>query len=225
MKTLKIIPATLLAITLGLGTGTTLAYFTDAEHTTNEVTVGHIDVTLTEPHFSQTTVTGNPVVQFEEVAKDPIVTNVADADDAIVFLKVTAPRENVHMVGNDGSLGTAQTQELYWFKQNSDAVAAHANHFRSTWIELPKKESAGTYVFGYQTRLKPGESTDALFDKVQRMRVLEESGNSVSDIKIQVYAIQADNVYNANHAFMDTTKVLTADQLDYIYSVYVAQNG
>jgi hypothetical protein len=33
------------------------------------------------------------------------------------------------------------------------------------------------------------------------------------------------DVFYANHAFMDTTKTLTASQLDYIYSVYVAQNG
>lgn len=225
MKKLKIIPSVLLVCALGFGTGVTLAYFTDSERATNEMTIGNIDVTLTEPNFSQDTVTKNPATQFEEVTKDPIVTNTDNANDAIVFLKVTAPRDGVQIVADDGSLGTKQTQEMYWFKLASDPITTHANHFNSNWIELPNKESDGVYVFGYHTRLKAGESTDALFDKVQRMRVLEESGKTANDINIQTYAIQADNIYDANHAFMDTTKTLTASQLDYIYSVYVAQNG
>jgi len=93
------------------------------------------------------------------------------------------------------------------------------------------KDEAGqrTYVFGYKTRLAKGETTEALFDKVQLKNILENeiAPEQIQNIKIESFAIQADNILNEEGIIdtSDLTAGMTQAQLAEIYDIFVKQNG
>ena len=86
-----------------------------------------------------------------------------------------------------------------------------------------------TYVFGYNKRITPTEDsngiTTPLFDKVQIKNIIENEIPRAAqrDIQIETYAIQADNILNAN-GIIDTTGIISHDTLKEIYDIYVTQN-
>lgn len=243
---------------LALGVGGTLAYLTDNETHTNTFTVGNVHVDLLEPSWPQADENKNGVpdaaedlVPNEEVAKDPKVQNTGE-NDAIVFMRVTVPMKDVSLVADDGTVANHAVQELFYMKQNSDAISVHNNNFNPNWIELTSKEvtyqdpSANpktgqkVYVFGYKTALKgnnnTGEpvgeaalsmaTTDPLFEKVQLKNILENEIDSdqIQNIKVETFAIQADNII-ASGAAVDPTGNLDSAKLGTIYDIFVKQNG
>ena len=220
------------ALLMFVGVSGILAYQTDSEVSDNVFTVGRVKIDLTEPAYP-----GNDSddvkdqLGFQETAKNPTVTNTG-INDAVVFIKMTVPVENVVTINDDGTKNESARQELFFFKDSADAATSHANNFTSTWIELPAYETgtnmAGdtrTYVFGYSRKVAKDQSTDPLFDKVQFARLLEHSlvSGTEEDIDIEAYAIQAGGLFN-NSAVIDTNGTLTAADLGKIYSLYVVQN-
>ena len=120
-KTRKIL-GTLLACTM-LGTtmaGATLAYLTDNETATNTVTVGNVDIGLTEPGWP-----GNDhddvklVDPTGEVTKDPQITNTGNGN-AIVFISVEVPKQTVTLMNLDGTVKTAGS--------STERLQAHLSH-------------------------------------------------------------------------------------------------
>lgn len=241
-----------LATILGAGAlGGTLAYLTDNENTTNTFTVGKVKIDGLEPHYP-----GNDsddvkdIVPNEEVAKDPQIINTG-INDAIAFIKVTVPVENVTLVADDGTKSAKAPQEIFWMKDSADALSAHANNFDSAWIELTDEEGyynaegdkvtaysapgTRTYVFGYSEKIQGSTThdgtaqTDAnkittpLFDKIQLKNVLEgELAEGVArNIVIDFFAIQADEVLENSVDLGDT---LNKANLTKIYDIFVKQN-
>lgn len=219
--------------------GGMFAYFTDRETGHNELRVGKVKIEAYEPHFptEDTDNDGVPddceqILPYSEINKDPYIRNTG-VDDAIVFFKVTAPVKTVTLKYDNGSSSEEMKSDLFWYKQSSDSVDTHQNHFDENWVELVSaEEGAGTittkrtYVFGYHVKLKPGETTEALFDKVQNKRYscTDLSATDALNIVVQPYAIQAGSILQGDNV-LDTSGELSADVLTYIYNVYVNQNS
>lgn len=172
------------------------------------------------------------------------VTRIGD-DGSILNKDGTA--SNWTFVDADGD-GVADTdpphapQEIFWLKDAEDAITLHANHFDENWIELTSKEvnngaeqyvGERTYVFGYKTLLKGDKvgtvdgltETAPLFDKVQLKNIIENeiAPDQIQNIKVETWAIQSDNVLNAD-GVINTTGDMDADTLGEIYDIFVNQN-
>ena len=78
--------------------GGAIAYFTDTDTKTNTFTIGNVDITLSEEHWSTTDSNNNNIPDAAEniapgvsVAKDPVITNVSATAPAYVYAKVEIP--------------------------------------------------------------------------------------------------------------------------------------
>ncbi|MFR3808774.1 MAG: hypothetical protein ACLTX3_07450 [Lachnospiraceae bacterium] len=92
-------------------------------------------------------------------------------------------------------------------------------------LEQPHdKDGVRTYVFGYKTKLAPGETTSTLFDKIQIKNVIEDEilDNVANDIKVEAYAIQAEEVLDKAGA--DLTDDLSVTNMKTIYDIFVKQS-
>ena len=220
-----------LGILGSLAVGGTMAYLTDTEGAANTFTVGKVQIDLEESHYP-----GNGsedvknLVSNQEVAKDPIIENTG-INDAIVFLTVEVPNDNITVVKADGSKGTKTLTDLFWFKSSTDKQGSFKNSWNSSWLELTDKEVAATdtakthkYVFAYKSKVAKGDKTTALFDKIQLKNILEgEIDASIQNIVVNAYAIQAAEVLEGEST--DLTDTLDAATLGKIYDIYFKQNG
>ena len=212
-----------------MAVGGTMAYLTDDASATNTFTVGSVDIELTEENYpGNEDLSVKNLVPNQEVTKDPIIKNVG-TNPAILFMTVDVPVKNVTLVEEDGTKGTKEATELFWFKDSADSAADAANNFDAGWINISDTkgttgEADGTtkYVFAYSEALDGSESTTALFDKVQLKNVIEGELSGAQDIVVNAYAIQASDVINPSGA--DVTDDLTKINLEAIYDAYVKQN-
>ena len=214
-----------------LAVGGTMAYLTDNESATNTFTVGKVDVALIEPNYpGNNDPSVNAIVPNQEIQKDPKVTNTG-VNDAIVFMSVEVPVKNVTVVRADGTKGTKEKTELFWFKDAADTQGTFANHFSDQWLELTAKGekdmAAGdtnTYVFAYKNAVAKDATTDSLFDKVQLKNVIEGevTAGEAQNVVVNTYAIQASEVLEGN---TDLTDTLTEENLGKIYDIYFNQNS
>lgn len=210
----------------------TVAYLSDNEGTTNTFTVGKVQVDLTETDYpGNSSEEVKNLVPNKEVLKNPKVVNTG-VNDAIIFATVEVPVKNVTVVGADGTKGTTEPTELFWFKQTADPQGTFANNFNTTnWMQLTSKETHGTtadstttYVFAYKTAVAKDGETKTLFDKVQLKNVIENevTPGQAQDIKVKAYAIQASEVLDGN---ADLTDTLDETTLGKIYDIYLKQAG
>lgn len=218
-----------------LAFGGTMAYLTDTEGATNTFTVGKVQIDLEEPGYAALTdAKKENLVPNQEIAKDPQVENTG-VNDAIVFMTVEVPNEEVTVVGADGTKGQKALTDLFWFKDSADTQGTFANNWNAKWIELAGKETAATtdakthkYVFAYSEKVAKDGKTEALFDKVQLKNVIEkEVDASTQKIVVNAYAIQAAEVLEVlkDKSTDLTDGELTAETLGKIYEVYFTQNG
>jgi len=139
------------------GTGAALAYLTDAEVTTNKFTVGDVSIEGVEPGWpGNDTTTPKDIVPNEEVEKNPYIQNTG-VSDAVVFITVDSPIENITLIKDDGTVETSTAEgfanlapdatgsakglrEIFWFKDAADGKSVHGNKFDSTWQRLTTKE-------------------------------------------------------------------------------------
>jgi predicted ribosomally synthesized peptide with SipW-like signal peptide len=129
-----------------VGTGAALAYLTDGETTTNTFTVGDVSIEALETGWpgNDSNVTKD-LVPNKELPKNPKVVN-RGINDAIVFMTVDSPMENITVISDNGTVVTPKSvNELFWFKDADDAASTHANHFDTDsatgkWMELTAKE-------------------------------------------------------------------------------------
>lgn len=220
------------------------AYMTDTDGLINQFVVGDVHITAQEPNMptEDTDADGVPdecelLVPLEEVPKDPSITNTG-TNDCIVFFRVTVPVEELKLISDDGTHGDRAMADIFWMKQKEDAPGLHQNHFDEGWVELTEldnefvhcdginNEGNGyTYIFGYHVRLKSGETTSNLFDKIQNKKYGSRtiSANEVEQIRLESYAIQAEMISQAG-LDMDTSGELTEEMLTHIYKVFVNQN-
>lgn len=220
------------ALVGAMAVGGTFAYLTDNEGGINTFTVGKVQIDLTEPNYP-----GNDsedvksLAPNEEVAKDPKVTNTG-VNDALIFMTVEVPVKDVTLAASDGTKGTKEPTELFWFKDSSDTQGTFANNFNTTdWMQMTEKETHGdsdgsttTYVFAYRTAVAADAETAPLFDKVQLKNIVENevTPGVAQDIKVKTYAIQASEVLEGD---TDLTDALTEANLNKIYDIYLKQAG
>lgn len=118
--------------------GSSLAYFTDKEEKTNILTIGNVDITLTEPNWDAAGAEeAKEMYPGEAVAKDPTVTNVGE-NPAFVRVKVEWPEDVELSVRTD-----------YQDDKLGDNWDLHTDGY-----------------YYYTKVLQMGETTDALFDQI-----------------------------------------------------------
>lgn len=172
MKKRKVISlVAAVAVVAALGIGATLAYFTDQAEQTNVITMGHVDIDLEEPRFSEenedNTITN--VVPNQEITKDPTVVVAADSESAYLRVKLVF-----------GGLTEDQIAELL---PGMDINAAK-------WV----LSTDGYYYYQSKITKAGAEQRVPVFTTVH---IPETWGNEVADtsftINIKAEAIQADN--------------------------------
>lgn len=245
-KNKKGIAISIAAILLSMvgAVGGTYAYMSAIEGSGNVFLTGDVHIKTTEPDFPTTDTDNNGIpddnerlIPYQTEPKNPIIQNTGK-NDAIVFMKVTVPAEEIALISDNGTRSDTELTDIFWLKQNEDSDDSHQNHFDENWIELTTIDSqvvsnsdcndegkGKEYIFGYHVRLDSHEKTTPLFDKVQHKKYASRtlSANEVENITIDSYAIQADDIYQ-NGLLMDTSGQLTEEQLTYIYQVFFNQN-
>lgn len=199
----KIIPAVIAAGVLIIG-GTS-AYLTDRDSVVNEFTVGKVSIDLQEPSWNPDDHT--EMVPLDEIQKDPQIVN-SGSNDAYVYLEVTIPVRDVITAAADGTRNESAATELFSYQINDQ------------WklLEQNKDDTSATYVYAYQKVLKPGETTQTLFDTVIFANVIEgQIDNTSFDIPVNAYAIQTNHTASADAA-IDT-------QVQEAYQKYIRQNS
>lgn len=214
--------AAALSMIMALGVGGSFAYLTDNDTETNTFTVGKVTIDLTEPTYpgnGMADVTN--LVPLQEVAKDPMIKNDG-INDAVVFLEVDIPMDQVITAAEDGTRNTEAYVELFDFAKTGGAY----DSVNDGWVLINTEADSATtptkttYRYGYSTRLAKDGETAKLFDKVRLANVIEgEIDESTQNIEVRAYAIQADYVNS-----IDTTGTMDEATLDNVFAVYANQN-
>ena len=157
--------------------GSSLAYFTDKDEKTNTLTIGNVDITLTEPGWDATgKEEAKEMYPGEAVAKDPTVTNNGK-NPAFVRVKVEWP-ENVDL------------------SYRTDYVD---NKLGDNWVD--GKDG----YFYYNKVLGLNETTDALFDQIV-LGTDTMNGDATTEYDVVVYA-EAVQAQGAKASFSDVEKM------------------
>ena len=167
-----------LALVGAIGVGSTLAYFTANDTATNVVTMGHVDITLTEKSVSEDgrlevgTITDDGltfanVVPGDKFSKEPIITVGSNSEDCYLRAKVVVE-------------GLDATHVADLFKDNNIDI-------QDGWV-------LSTDGYYYYQSVVEAEDEVSLFKTVT---IPTAWGNEVADeeftIAITAEAIQADN--------------------------------
>lgn len=180
------------------------AYLTDFDKADNQFTVGKVSIDLEEPGFDQEEQT--KIEPGKEVKKDPQIKNTG-VNDAFVYLEVAVPMADVETAAEDGTRLDLKNQELFSFQASS------------SWMKLSSRKAGEDqiYVYAYNQILKPEQITDALFDSVKFINLIEgQLDEQKLNIPIRAYAIQT------SYTGGDTGSV--TDQAKAAYEKYVNQN-
>lgn len=157
--------------------GSSLAYFTDKDEKANTLTIGNVDITLTEPGWDATgKEEAKEMYPGEAVAKDPTVTNNGKKP-AFVRVKVEWP-ENVDL------------------SYRTDYVD---NKLGDNWVD--GKDG----YFYYNKVLGLNETTDALFDQIV-LGTDTMNGDATTEYDVVVYA-EAVQAQGAKASFSDVEKM------------------
>lgn len=203
-KNRKLTAGILGAMALLMATGSTLAYFTDKEQASNRITIGKVDITLTEPKWDALSESDKQnITPGKELVKDPTVTNTG-INDAFVFLKVKVPAAELVTANADGTKNKAAVHELYSWEVNTgwtqvgDSINVTNEAGKIVGVEY-------LYVYGSRsacTSLAKNKVTPELFSSVTFLNVIE--GQTLTDttpleeaetvIDIQAFAIQTTDL-------------------------------
>ena len=173
MNKKKLLTMVLALVLIGaVGVGATLAYFTDNDSATNVVTMGHVNIELTEEEwtYGETGITG--VTPGQEIAKDPTISLVGNSLDAFVRIKL-------EVTGFDG----VENADAYKAEILEDLVLGEG------WTKV------GNYYYYAEKLTKDNASTTALFESVTiPYEWTNDVANATFNILVSAEAIQADNL-------------------------------
>lgn len=210
------------------------AYLTSTDTVTNMFTVGEVTIDTVEPNYM-----GNgsdevtDMVPREEVKKDPQIKNTGK-NRIMAFIRVDIPVSNIMTADEAGNRQPRKNREMFDFRTTEGAY----NSVHNEWIlidttylnadnrEVPNIDSANkvSRLYGYYQVVEEGYTTVPIFDVVRLINAIEgEADNTVQDIKITSYAIQADNIEGLTEAF--TTGTFTQQELSNVWNVYFNQSG
>lgn len=180
------------------------AYLTDFDKAENQFTVGKVSIEVDEPNWHEDEQT--KIEPGKEISKDPQIKNTG-VNDAFVYLEVSIPMADVEAVSDSGTRLKQKTQELFSFQAQDN------------WTKLESKKSGDNqiYVYAYNEILQPEQTTEALFDSVKFLNIVEgQLDEQQLNIPIRAYAIQASYTGGESSSVTDRAKVA--------YEKYVNQN-
>ena len=197
----KSIIALIAAVALvgAVGIGSTLAYFTDNDAQTNVVTMGHVDITLTETTDDEDAVADENGITYDDVvpgavlSKKPVVTLAAESADAYVRVKAEA------------KFADADKNEIVIEKDGKDVTAAYAEALLAACdFDAAKWTKGADGYYYYADKLTQEANTADVFTTVT---VPAAWGNEVADvqfvIELTAEAIQADNFTPGEAGWVD----------------------
>lgn len=184
-------------------TGATGAYLTDKASATNDITMGNIVTSLTEPKWDANTEKDRTVWPGRTVAKDPTVTNLSESSSpCFAYLIVTTPIDTVRTYDPETKLMTNDGQP-----HETELVTYLIN---DGWTELEKYQVKNRdtiqRVFAYNTELAPGESTVPLFDEIKYSYVVEGDipMDTTLEVPVQMVTIQSEYLADGKGNVVDT---------------------
>ena len=201
-NTVKIM--TLAGILCLASVGGVSAYLTDYEKVSNEFTVGKVDIELKEPEWKPEE--NKKIEPSKVIHKDPQITNTG-TNDAFVYMEVSMPMANVEAAAENGERLGKKVQELFYFEA------------KDSWMQLSVQntESRRTYTYAYTKILKPQETSEALFDTVKFLNLIEgQLDGQTFEIPVRAYAIQTSYTGGSSDNL--------SEQIKAAYEKYVNQN-
>ena len=201
-NTVKIM--TLAGILCLASVGGVSAYLTDYEKVSNEFTVGKVDIELKEPEWKPEE--NKKIEPSKVIHKDPQITNTG-TNDAFVYMEVSIPMANVEAAAENGERLGKKVQELFYFEA------------KDNWMQLSVQntESRRTYTYAYKKILKPQENSEALFDTVKFLNLIEgQLDGQTFEIPVRAYAIQTSYTGGSSDNL--------SEQIKAAYEKYVNQN-
>ena len=201
-NTVKIM--TLAGIVCLASVGGVSAYLTDYEKVSNEFTVGKVDIELKEPEWKPEE--NKKIEPSKVIHKDPQITNTG-TNDAFVYMEVSIPMANVEAAAENGERLGKKVQELFYFEA------------KDSWMQLSVQntESRRTYTYAYTKILKPQETSEALFDTVKFLNLIEgQLDGQTFEIPVRAYAIQTSYTGGSSDNL--------SEQIKAAYEKYVNQN-
>ena len=188
-----------LALVAALAVGGTLAYLTDTtEATKNNFTVGKVEITVEEEWEEPT----EPLKPGDEKEKEPSIKTTDDSEESYVFMMVTMPYvANGTVLNADGTKNETLSGEKVDYFDLLELDTANWQLVISD--KTPTVDGKNVYVYAYatsagMTRLGKGSSTGSLFKKIKLRNIIELAPNGKESIDITGYAIQADNIKDAD---------------------------
>ena len=194
-NTVKIM--TLAGILCLASVGGVSAYLTDYEKVSNEFTVGKVDIELKEPEWKPEE--NKKIEPSKVIHKDPQITNTG--------MEVSIPMANVEAAAENGERLGKKVQELFYFEA------------KDSWMQLSVQntESRRTYTYAYTKILKPQETSEALFDTVKFLNLIEgQLDGQTFEIPVRAYAIQTSYTGGSSDNL--------SEQIKAAYEKYVNQN-
>ena len=201
-NTVKIM--TLAGILCLASVGGVSAYLTDYEKVSNEFTVGKVDIELKEPEWKPEE--NKKIEPSKVIHKDPQITNTG-TNDAFVYMEGSIPMANVEAAAENGERLGKKVQELFYFEA------------KDSWMQLSVQntESRRTYTYAYTKILKPQETSEALFDTVKFLNLIEgQLDGQTFEIPVRAYAIQTSYTGGSSDNL--------SEQIKAAYEKYVNQN-
>ena len=180
------------------------AYLTDYEKVSNEFTVGKVYIELKEPEWKPEE--NKKIEPSKVIHKDPQITNTG-TNDAFVYMEVSIPMANVEAAAENGERLGKKVQELFYFEA------------KDSWMQLSVQntESRRTYTYAYTKILKPQETSEALFDTVKFLNLIEgQLDGQTFEIPVRAYAIQTSYTGGSSDNL--------SEQIKAAYEKYVNQN-
>ena len=201
-NTVKIM--TLAGILCLASVGGVSAYLTDYEKVSNEFTVGKVDIELKEPEWKPEE--NKKIEPSKVIHKAPQITNTG-TNAAFVYMEVSIPMANVEAAAENGERLGKKVQELFYFEA------------KDSWMQLSVQttESRRTYTYAYTKILKPQETSEALFDTVKFLNLIEgQLDGQTFEIPVRAYAIQTSYTGGSSDNL--------SEQIKAAYEKYVNQN-
>ena len=137
-----------------------------------------------------------------------------------------------YRTGSDNTALNVRSGE-YWVQLTGGTTAEPIEFNQNVRTQVGsggQTEGQRVYVFGYNKTVAPGTKTEPLFDVVQLKNFIEgEIANTTAlDIKIEAFAIQADDIIGSDQQYANLNSTAEANKktlLTTIYNNFVNQNG
>ncbi|MDD5879183.1 MAG: SipW-dependent-type signal peptide-containing protein [Clostridiales bacterium] len=163
MSRKKVILTTVILILILIIIRKTLAYMTDSKEISNTFTDGKVKISLTEPSYDEEK--ANKIEIGETLSQDPTITNIGDID-SYVFIETKIPGAAIdtNMSGKSDSDNNFHIKENFKYQINNgwkEVISPITPNDCECWHLYAYVDSNGK-----MKKLKPNESTTALFNEV-----------------------------------------------------------